>query len=180
MAHREDTNADAGRSHAEGERLDLGEDLEDSFDLMSNFGDFSEVRNGDSTNDGGDPENELFDSSKNNNSLREQAVEDKEILANGTINGAPIDIRDRVVPIVMWLLFGAATIIGGKTAIDAVGPAAGPLWEFRQAVSTEIWVPLVDAGQNLAALATPILEHNVVLTVLLVVAGLLILRNRRF
>lgn len=179
MPHSRDTNTDAGGSPVDGERLDLGDDLEDSFDIISRFGDFSDVRNDGTTDSGPEPENELFSENKNDNSLREQAVEDTEIIKNKTKDGAPVSTRDRVVPIVMWLLFGSAAIIGSKTAIDAVGPAAGPIWEFRQSVSSQVWVPLVDLGQDLLTAGAPLLEHNIILTVVLAVAGFLILRNRR-
>lgn len=176
MSHPNDREADYDGSSTTGDPIDLGNDVEDAFDIYQKVGDFDKL--GSEESSGGNPEDELFTNNKNTNSLREQAQEDKEIV-KGELGGAPVDMRDRVVPVIMWLLFGAAATIGGKTAIDAAGPAAGPLWEFRQTVASEVWLPMVDIGQQLYMVGAPIAEHNIVVTAVLALLGVLILRNRR-
>lgn len=179
MSHRNDYTDDASRTDGGSERLGLSQDMEESFDMYEQFGDFDGTIEDSKISGADSPEDNLFADTPNDKSLTQQAKEDTEMVANGTLGGARIDFRDRAVPVIMWLLFASAFGIAAETAIDYAGPSAGPIWDLNQYLSENVLQPLLDLSAALSATAGPLLEHNLLVAGVLTVVGFLILRNRR-
>jgi len=179
MSHRNDHTDDDRRTDGSGDPLGLSEDLEESFGMYEDFSNFGASLSNNELSEGSDPEYDLLTDDTNKKSLTEQAKKDTEMVKNGTLGGAQIDLRDRAVPIVMWLLLGSAFVIGTETMIDYAGPSAGPIWDFNQFISYNVWLPLVEFSTELTATVAPIFEQNLLVAGVLAVVGILILRNRR-
>jgi len=179
MSHRKDYSDDASRTDGGSDRLGLSQDIEESFDIYDDFGAFDDTIDDGQVSGVDSPEDDLFADTPKDKSLTHQAKEDTEMVTKGTLGGARIDFRDRVVPVIMWLLLGSAFVIAAETAIDYAGPSAGPIWNLNQYLSANVLVPLLDLSGELSATAGPLLEHNLLVAGVLAVVGFLIFRNRR-
>lgn len=168
--HRDEQHSDPDQ-----ERVSVDDDIHETMDLIDTLVGDDDVRT-EGVSDAGDPDAAVFDSSGTENSLSEQAKEDYTLLRHRRIDGARAYMRDLVPPIAMWLLLATGAIIGSDLAIEAAGPSAGPLWEFRMGVITSVWLPVVDAVTGLP----DITENELLLVGVLLVAGLAIHRVRRW
>jgi len=175
MHQSDHSNDNPSQPASEEERVSVGDDIQESLGFYDDLLGHEDAR-AETWSAADDPEADLFKDSGNEKSLSEQAKKDYSLLRSGSVDGARAYMRDFVPPIMMWSLLAGALIVGSETAIDAVGPSAGPLWDLRVAVINSMWMPLVDV----AGIAANLAENNLLVVGLFATLALAIFHKRRW